>query len=148
MSAIRVPQRERQRRTASGIDKRFYIDQAVIPDGQVYEWKRITCKGETDTEHQIELAENGWAPVPAERHPDKAGRKAEPGSMIIRGGLVLMERPTELNVQAQDEDEQIAKDQLHTQFKRLGQTDRGALPREVRKARRSYASATGPDDAA
>lgn len=146
MATIRVPQRERQRRAVqSGADKRFYMDPDSIPTGMDYNWKRITVKGEQDTEHQIDCAEAGWTPVPAERHPDKAGRKAEPGSMIIRGGLVLMERPTELTREASDEDEGKAKDQLRTQFARLGQTDRGALPREVRKARHSFA---GPDDAA
>lgn len=146
MAPIRIPQRERQRRsTTAGADKRFYIDPSVIPEGFDYNWKRITCKGEQDTEHQIDLAENGWTPVPAERHRDKAGQKAEAGSMIIRGGLVLMERPTSITEEAQEEDETKAKDQLRTQFARLGQTDRGALPREVRKAKRSFAS---PDDAA
>ncbi len=147
MTNIRVPQRAGQRRSpgSSSSDKRFYLDPTVIPDGFDYEWKRITYMGMQDTEHQIDLAENGWTPVPAKRHPDKAGRKAEPESMIIRGGLVLMERPVDLTKEARDEDETKAKEQLRVQFARLGQQGRGELPREVRRAKRTYA---GPDDPA
>lgn len=149
MAMNRDPQREPQRGRRSsnnGPTHRFHFDPSVIPDGMDYNWKRLTCKGETDTEHQIECAENGWTPVPAERHPDKAGRDAKPGSMIVRGGLVAMERPKQLSKEAVEEDTREAHNQLATQFKRLGQSKEGAMPRTKPKARRSWTAASDFQD--
>lgn len=148
MANNREPQRDMQRgrRANTGPARRFEMDQGSIPDGMDYNWKRITCKGETDTEHQIECAENGWTPVPAERHPEKAGRNAPTGSMIVRGGLVLMERPSQLTKEATVEDERNATDQIRTQFKRLGQAKEGAMPRTKPKARRTWTAASDFQD--
>lgn len=149
---VREPTRDsaRSRRNANASTDRFYINPDKIPEGMDYNWKRLSVKGEIDTEHQIDLAENGWTPVPAERHPDKAGRDAAPGSSIVRGGQVLMERPKILSKEANQEDLDKSREQLRTQFLRLGQTERGALPRERPKARRTYepAPADVPNDAA
>lgn len=113
-----------------------------------YEWKRATYAGKEDMEHQIDLAENGWQAVPASRHPELAGRKVESDAMIMRGGLVLMERPSEVTYDARQEDKALAKEQLTTQIHRLGLTERGTLPRNRPSVRRTYEAAEIPGDGA
>lgn len=133
----RTEQREPLRRRRSTTMPTFYIDPASIPPGMDYNWKRLTFAGQEDKEHQIGLAENGWIPVPAKRHPDKAGRDADPDSAIIRGGQILMERPSELTREARDEHTAQSREQIRNQFLRLGQTERG-MPRTKPKAKRTF----------
>lgn len=146
----REPTRRPQRRRSSNADpaRRFDIDPRIVPEGIDYNWKRITVYGQTDEEHQIDLAESGWTPVPAERHPDKAGRNVKPDSMIIRGGLVLMERPKSFTEEARAEDLSEARQQMRTQFVRLGQTQKGQLQRQKPRAVRTFEAAEVPEDAA
>jgi len=146
-SAQRTDQREPLRRQSRTAADRFHIAKTSIPDGVTYEWKRITYNGKEDLEHQIDLAENGWTAVPADRHPELSGRKAEVGSMIVRGGLVLMERPAELTFEARQEDKAKAKEQLTTQIHRLGLTERGTLPRNKPTVGRSFGPAADAGDA-
>ncbi len=69
------------------------------PDGWTYEWKTRTIKNWEWVDHQVELYQNGWTPVPAERHD---GRIMPPGHTgnIERGGMILMERPAKLTAMA------------------------------------------------
>ena len=48
----------------------FYIPAEVIPEGWNYEWKRRLLMGAEDPAYQVQLARNGWEPVPASRHPE------------------------------------------------------------------------------
>ncbi len=70
-----------------------------------YEWKRESVHGQPDNEHQINMRENHWKPVPADRHP---GLAIEGDSVIRRGGTILMERPKYLTEEAQMEELQDA----------------------------------------
>ena len=47
----------------------FYVDAESIPEGWTYEWKRHTVYGQEDPAYQVQLAREGWSPVPASRHP-------------------------------------------------------------------------------
>lgn len=69
----------------------FYYDESKIPEGMIYEWKRVSYVGKEDTEYQLHLARidgGGWKPVPSERHPEQRIPTDQP---IIRGGQMLME---------------------------------------------------------
>jgi hypothetical protein len=120
----RAPQRSEQRvaqrfvlRTGSN---RFEFDLTLRPQGMTYEWKRKTIFGQEDQENLINLEQNGWEPVPSERHPELSGRRAVAGAEIVRGGLVLMERPEEITDEARDMDTFAARHQVAAQVQRLG----------------------------
>jgi hypothetical protein len=147
-AAQRAEQRAPIRRHSRSAADRYHINRSSIPDGMTYEWKRATYMGKEDVDHQIDLAENGWTAVPANRHPELAGRKVESDAMIVRGGLVLMERPTDVTFDARQEDKARAKEQLTTQIHRLGLTERGTLPRARPQVRRTYEAAEIPGDGA
>jgi hypothetical protein len=119
-AAQRSEQRVPQRFILRTGSNRFDFDQNVIPNGQTYEWKRKTMFGQEDQENLINLEQNGWTPVPADRHPELMGRRAVAGAEICRGGLVLMERPTEITDEARDLDTFAARNQVATQVQRLG----------------------------
>lgn len=136
MSATNKPQRSEQRvpqrlalRTGTN---RFDFDHAIIPDDMVYEWKRKSIYGQEDVEHLINLDANGWSPVPAERHPELMGRRAVLGGEIVRGGMILMERPKELSEEARDLDTFAAKNQVATQLQRLGLEGKRAAGRGIK----------------
>lgn len=88
----------------------FHIDARIIPDGWDYQWVTHSVYNMPDTGHQVMMAENGWTPVPAERH---AGMfmPADYKGPIIRDGLMLMERPIELTLEARAEDKEKANAQ-------------------------------------
>lgn len=120
----RAPQRSEQRvhqritlRTGSN---RFEFDRDLIPHGMTYEWKRASVFGQEDQENLINCEQNGWLPVPAERHPELSGRRAVAGTEIKRGGLMLMERPDEITEEAREMDTFAARHQVAAQVQRLG----------------------------
>lgn len=116
-SEQRVQQRPLVIRTGSN---RFEFDRDVIPDGMDYEWKRKSMFGAEDIENMINLDQNGWSPVPADRHPELMGRRAVVGGEIVRGGLMLMERPVEITEEARELDTFAARSQVAQQVQRLG----------------------------
>lgn len=108
----------RSRKRKGNIDQ-FYVDPAIIPYGWTYEWKRKSIYNMPDTSHQIGLMENGWTPVPADRHP---GTFMPPGYVgeVTRGENMLMERPTQLCDEARIEDRANANYMLDAQRQQLG----------------------------
>ena len=88
-------------------DDKFWIDPQIIPDGWTYEWKRYTVLGAQYPQYQIELARGGWEAVPAERH-----RQLVPtswtGHSIEREGLILMERPMQIQQMVNDREKRKA----------------------------------------
>ncbi len=138
-SVTRADQRQPTRRRKSrNTQDKYHVDQERIPPGMSYEWKRVTYAGKEDREHQIDTDENGFTPVPADRHPELAGRNAKAGERIERGGLMLMERPMELRQEALEEDAEQAHLQVNTQMRRLKLADDQGHERIINKARRSY----------
>lgn len=120
---------------------RFYVPPEIIPEGWSYEWKAYTVVGQPQDAHQIHMAENGWTPVPAKRHEGLFMPPGHDGS-ILRDGLILMERPIELTMEARDEDRALSLAQTQAQKEQLGlalpsgfdQRHRGVQP----QVRRSY----------
>lgn len=101
-----------RRRTQTG--DQYHVPPNEIPDGWSYQWNPVSILNEETTKMQIENYENGWRPVPANRH---AGRWTKPGTVgeIVIEGLRLEERPQELTNEALREEERKAKQQLRDQ---------------------------------
>lgn len=83
------------------------------PEGWSYEWKRKTIAGMEDIDHLNALSDNGWTSVPADRHTGTAGRSRT--GEIVRDGLILMERPVELTMEARAEEKYAARAQMQAQ---------------------------------
>ena len=113
----RTPQRPPQRRVIHTGENRFNIDKTKIPQEMAYAWKRVSCGGMEDTEHQVICEMNGWTPVPGNRHPELAGRNGG-DRPIIRGGQMLMEQPKEWEKESRSLDEFAAKQTLEEQVQR------------------------------
>lgn len=111
---------------------RFDFDRRRIPPGMTYEWKRKNVLGKEDTEHLINLESNGWTAVPPERHPELAGRRTV-GEEIVKGDMVLMERPEEITEEARELDKFAAGFQYASQLQRLGLQGHRAAGKGVRR---------------
>lgn len=130
--------RERKRKGGQGVDK-FDIPAHKIPTGWSYEWKRQSVYNYSDPSYQVELAENLWEPVPADRHPEfmPAGYK---GATIERDGLILMERPMYATQEARDEEKRFAREQVRDKEAALTQAPRDTMERTKPQISRSYES--------
>lgn len=102
-------------RRRTGENDKFAIPAHLIPEGWTYEWKSKSILGQEQTDHITGLMENGWTPVPAERHAGQFMVRGNTGE-IVRDGLVLMERPVELTNEAREEDKQFARLQVRQQI--------------------------------
>lgn len=106
------------RKRGGNVD-RFDIPAHLIPEGWDYNWKRETTLGQEDTSHMVAMAENGWTPVEAERHEGYFMPKGYSGP-IRRDGMILMERPLELTLEAREEDRFAAESAMRSQREQLG----------------------------
>lgn len=97
-------------RKRTGAQDIFHIPPHLVPDGWDYQWNPYTVMGETQVSSQIAMAENGWRPVPADRHAGHFMPEGYKGN-IIRDGLILEERPMSLTEEAKRE-EKARADQL------------------------------------
>lgn len=122
-----APVRTRRRKNVESEDQ-FWLPIDEIPEDTTYEWKRISVMGQEDPFYLARQREQGWEPVRADRHPNWL----PPGydqPHIIKGGLILMERPKELTDEARREERQLAKKQVREAEARLGMTPRGEMTR-------------------
>lgn len=92
----------------------FAVPPHIIPDGWDYQWNPHTITGQPATDQMIEAAENGWEPVPSDRHDGMFMQKGYKGP-IIRGGMRLDERPMQLTLEAKEEEYQKAQGQMRDQ---------------------------------
>jgi hypothetical protein len=100
---------------------RQFEDQYKIPEhikekGWSYQWNRHSVYGKEDVADMAAMMDNGWRPVP----PSRLGLGSETGDCVIRGGLILMERPQSLTDEATAEDNKRAATQYVRSFQ---QTD-------------------------
>jgi hypothetical protein len=116
-----------RRRTATG--DIFDIPLALVPKGIEYQWCAVSIAGNSEVliDQTLMFQENGWRPVPAERHPGRFMPAGHKGS-IIRGGQMLMERPTVLSDEARAEEYRKAYDQVRDR-------DEGLMGRKANLAR-------------
>ena len=96
----------------SGIDP-FQVDQRIIPQGWEYQWCAVSSYGNAEIMRSLmtEYHQNGWRPVPANRHDGLYMPKGDSGNIIVRGQM-LCERPKELSDEARREDYNMAVRQM------------------------------------
>ena len=116
-------------RKATVNEDMFYIPVEEIPEGSSYEWKRYSVNGQQDPFYLAGMRQQGWEPVDPKRHPNWVPPGyAEPN--IIKGGMILMERPIELTQEARRETRALAKQQMVEAEQRLGMTPKDTLTRQ------------------
>lgn len=128
----------RKHRSNQNMDEmdRFKIDAHLIPEGWTYEWKRRTLLGQEDPAYQVELARQGWEPVPASRLP-MLMPQGWTGETIERDGMILMERPSELTEEARDVELRRARSQVRVKEQQLGAAPDGQFGRDHQNVRPS-----------
>lgn len=96
----------------SGIDP-FDVPKNFIPKGWDYQWCAIASLGNKEVVRtmQIEFHQNGWRPVPADRHDGYFMPRGEKGPVIVRDQM-LMERPLQMSLDARAEDQRNAIQQM------------------------------------
>jgi hypothetical protein len=100
-------------RHAAGISgDKFHIPPDIIPPGWSYEWKRHSVWNKEDPAYMNGLGSVGWTPVMAESHPG-VFLPLEAKGHIIREGMILMERPMSLTLEAQAEEYRTAIDKVN-----------------------------------
>lgn len=112
----------------------FYVSPDDIPDGWTYEWKRHTTYGQEDPAYQVQLAREGWTPVPASRHPNMMPVNATE-SVVLRKGCILMECPTEIVVERKMIEKKKARDQVRHKEAQIAGTPEGTLTRDDARVR-------------
>ena len=116
------------------------------PEGWDYQWKTKTVMGEEQSSYIVELSRNGWEPVPLSRYPDMMpiGWK---GETIEVEGLVLMERPKILTLEARQIESSEARSAVLTKEAQLRSGKSGDLgQREVHRFSKSRAPIAIPAD--
>jgi hypothetical protein len=84
---------------------KLHIDPARIPPGTRYSWIRFSTLGQPDDENVSDMMQQGYRPVPADRHPELVappmpGREAD--TLVRRGGQILMEIPEDWALQREE----------------------------------------------
>lgn len=118
-----------RKRKGGQLNDQFHIDASAIPQGMSYEWKTVSVFGKENPSYNVMLRDQGWEPVNSDRHPDMVSEGYN--GPIIRDGLMLMERPIELTLEAQAEDRAAARQVVQTKKQQMGEAPAGTLPREA-----------------
>lgn len=115
----------------------FYIDPSIIPQGVVYEWKRLEVYGKDDRAYEAELIRRGWMPVMAESHPGYFMPHGHKGPVTRQGlGLYKMDETEHRNRQRYNQ--LMAKRQVADQEKVLGIAPSGTFERPLAKVTQNY----------
>lgn len=134
---------------ADGAEDKFRIDPKLIPEGWSYEYRRHTVLGKEDPSYQVMLAQKGWEPVPADRHPELMPMGFR-GNTIEREGMILMERPKQITDMANDREYRRAREQMGAKEAQLHSAPAGTAPRDNKgnslvKLGKSYEPLAIPD---
>lgn len=114
----------------------FHIDPRLIPEGWDYNWKRKVVAGMADPAYEVELAQGGWEPVEASRHPFMMpGNHVGP---IERRGMILMERPKEISDMAKQRELYNAREAVASKERALGMAPSGTLDRSRTQINKQY----------
>jgi hypothetical protein len=147
-AAKRAAELQDHSKTDSGSDE-FFVELGIIPDGWSYEWKRHTLLGAEDPAHQVALARKGWEIVPASRHPEMMPL-GYTGGMILRKGVVLMERPLVITEEARAIENRRARLQVRAKEEQLsaakpGEFERSNKGNEMTKIKKGYEAMPIPE---
>jgi hypothetical protein len=121
----------------------FAIPESIVPPGWSYEWKRKTVMGAEDPAYMQALLRKGWEPVPTARHPEfmVSGDK---NPNIERKGMILMERPLEITIEARRIEERRARSEITGKEAQLKAADAGQFERNLAKVGKSYEAVEVP----
>lgn len=130
----------------------FFVPPEIIPDGWTYEWKRKSTFNKEDPAYAVQLARDGWEPVPLNRC--KKHKAMMPtnwdGSTIEHQGMILMERPEEITQAYRDIELRKARAQVRQKEAQLSASPEGTFtrddPRVSPKIRKSYSPVMVPDE--
>lgn len=108
--AVRGRDGEVLTRTRTGVGDIFAVPPDLIEPGWELQWIPLSVTGNTEIvmDQNLQMLENGWRPVPADRFPGRfmpAGHKGH----IIRGQQGLYERPKALCDEARAQDVREAR---------------------------------------
>jgi len=131
---------QREGREDDGIDE---FKAPAAPPGFAYQWKRKEVMGKEDFSHQNNLIRNGWAPVPASRHPDFMPLGMT-GANIEHKGMVLMELPEELVTDARKMDKRRADIQVNQKAAQLEGKSNTLLDSQTEKTARKLTRSFSP----
>ena len=133
----RAPEGERvRRRSGSAVIDPFDIPADMIPDGVSLEWKAIEVLGQENPTEQRSWKDQGWLPACKSMFPGYYGKEGDTGSIIVNG-MLLMERPMHLTLEAKAEDLQRARSTVRQSERKLAESPDGTAPR-VRPDIRSH----------
>jgi hypothetical protein len=99
-------------RTHNATSDKFDVPLHFIPDGWTYQWLSQETVGKAN--NNSHFFANGWEPVPAKRHDGVFTQKGYEGHIVV-DGMMLVERPVQLTIEARLEELKRAKLQLKTQ---------------------------------
>ena len=122
------------------------INKALIPDGMDYNWKRQSYYAKEDKQHMIRMGRYHWTAVPAERHKGVIATEDPEGKIITNGGLILMERPEYLTLEAVASEKHKADKQVADRIKSLKLGKEGTIAPSEAKMESKY-NLSVPDDA-
>ena len=117
-------------RSSTFVSDAFEIPADMIPKGWSYQWNTVSVHGNSEVaREQMHLMEQqGWRPVPAERYAGTLVPKGSKGA-VIRGGMILAERPMALTIEARNEDLANAKKLISDRNESMKLTGvKGAMP--------------------
>lgn len=131
-------------------EDRFHVDPDIIPIGWVYQWKRSTVYNKEDPVYRNKLEREGWQEVPTERHPELM----PPGTIdkhIHMEGLMLMERPKQVDDKFRERDLRAARNQVRAKEEQLasapaGTFERGTHPGAPVQVKKGYSPVDIPRD--
>lgn len=146
---VRAAARAAQLREHGALDAEmtddFQLPPGLQPDGWEYEWKRHTVVNQEDPGYQVQLAQRGFGPVPASRHPELMPTNYT-GSTIERKGMILMERPKEINDESRARAYREATRQVQSMEEKLSGAPPGTLERTAASVKKSYSPVEIPSD--
>jgi hypothetical protein len=120
------------RRGGGGSHDPFKIPDDLKEQDWDYQWIRTSTYGQEDVSNQVNMGENGWRPIQADR-PNWRGRfmPADYKGVIVKDGLMLVERPMLLTEQAKAEHHRDTSALTRQQREQFGLS----LPNGFEKAR-------------
>jgi hypothetical protein len=99
-----------------------YVNHDAIPDTVDLNWKRFSAYGQEYPYYLEQQRKQGWEPVNPQEHPDWVS--LPPGydaTVVLIEGLILMERPMELTIEARQENDVLNKRRIDEAKMRAGQ---------------------------
>jgi len=99
------------------------------PEGEIdFNWKRHDVYGKEDYAEMQDYVQQGWRPVTYEMFPGRFAPPGTTGSVIVRG-MILMERPMRLTIEARQEELEAANRAMRVHQKNMAEAPEGQAPR-------------------